>query len=93
MSAIEVIEFLKHCWRGQGSAMRRWGATVTLIVLLTPLRILNLCVVAMIGVAAFLGSSPIGQFLTRPLSHGTRLTPLRIRHLPGATDVPLRRPS
>jgi len=56
MSAIDVIELIKHSWRGQRPAIRRWGATVALIVLLAPLRSLNLCAVAMLGLVAFLGS-------------------------------------
>jgi hypothetical protein len=63
MPAVEVIQLVKLYWRRQRSAIRRWGATAVLIVLLTPLRSLNLCVVAILGVAAFLASSPIGVWI------------------------------
>jgi hypothetical protein len=39
--------------------------TALLIVLLTALRSLNLCVVALLGLAAFLESSPLWQFFRR----------------------------
>jgi hypothetical protein len=59
------------------SAARRWAATAALIVLLTVFRSLNLCVVAMLGLAPFLASSPVGQFFTRSLGYA-RLIPARL---------------
>jgi hypothetical protein len=47
------------------SAITRWGATAALILPLMLLRSLSLCVVAMLGLAAFLESTPIGQFFAR----------------------------
>ena len=47
------------------SAVRRWAATAAVILLLTLLRSLNLCVVVMLGLAAFLESSPIGPLISR----------------------------
>jgi len=45
------------------SVIRRWAATAALIVLLTLVRSLNLCLVAILGFAAFLQSSPIGAWI------------------------------
>jgi len=47
------------------SAVRRWAATAAVILLLTLLRSLNLCVVAMLGLTAFLESSPVGPLISR----------------------------
>ena len=52
--------------------IRRWAATVIFIVLLTLLRSLNLCLVAIVGLAPLLPSSRIGQFFARQTSHGRR---------------------
>jgi len=46
-------------------AVRRWAATAAIILLLTLLRSLNLCVVAMLGLTAFLESSPVGPLISR----------------------------
>src|SRR4029077_5958287 len=51
-------------------AIAKWAATVMLIVLLAPLRSLNLCLVAVVGLAPFLAWSRIGQFFARQTSHG-----------------------
>ena len=59
------------------STLKRWGATAALIVLLTLFRSLNLCVVAMLGLAPILASSPVGQFFARSLSYA-RLVPDRL---------------
>ena len=55
-------------------AIARWGATATLIVLLTFLRSLNVCAGVILGLAPFLASSPIGQLVPRLLSYA-RLLP------------------
>jgi hypothetical protein len=51
-------------------AIAKWAATVMLIVALAPLRSLNLCLVAIVGLAPFLAWSRIGQFFARQTSHG-----------------------
>src|ERR1700693_2005362 len=51
-------------------AITKWAATVVLIVLLAPLRSLNLCLVAIVGLAPFLPWSRIGQFVARQNSPG-----------------------
>src|SRR5713101_859226 len=58
-------------------AIRRWAAAAVLVVLFTPLRSLNLCAAVVLGLAPFLASSPIGQFVTRSLSYA-RLLPARL---------------
>src|SRR5260370_14938466 len=50
-------------------AGRRWAATAAIILLLTLLRSLNLCVVAMLGLTAFLQSSPVAPLIS-PIRRG-----------------------
>ena len=50
-------------------AIGRWAATAVLALLFALVRSLNLCAVVMLGLAPFLASTPIGQFVTRSLSY------------------------
>jgi hypothetical protein len=43
--------------------VRSWATAAAIIVLLTLFRSLTLCVVAMVGLASFLQSSPIGAWI------------------------------